>query len=89
METQRTATRQNNLEKEEQIRGIMWLNFKPYYKAIVIKTVWYWHKNKSMEQNREPRYIPTHASMVIQIVNFPNVYEARTHNGKKNSLFKK
>ena len=65
METQRTATRQNNLEKEEQIRGIMWLNFKPYYKAIVIKTVWYWHKNKSMEQNREPRYIPTHAPMVI------------------------
>ena len=39
VETQKTVNSQSNLEKDEQ--SIMLLNFKLYFKARVIKTMWH------------------------------------------------
>ena len=68
------------LRKKSGAGGINFPDFRLYYKATVIKTIWYWHKNRNTDQLNKiesPEINP--CTMVTLFL----TKEARTYNGGK------
>ena len=68
MELWGTLSRQNKREKEKQIEGLTLSDFKTFYKATIIKTVWYWYKDRHRDQQDRTESLEINSHIYNQLI---------------------